>query len=223
MRSPTRLGVAAAATVLTSATLCTGVGVAAAQEPLTSVEMATEAPRPTYTSNSTLSVTRSDGEPVVSYANRSGRDLFCLTILSTADIVDAYYHFLRTVPPNPEEIELPGELEEAVEAAVEAGRFGYVSFESAPGSRGPVDPVFAVLPEDASFALEAVSSCTGDGYVEIEKTTSGGYLGSLAPGSSDLASSSGEATGSLTLGAIASAGVGVGVGVATGVIPLPTF
>lgn len=220
MPSLARLGVAAATTVLTSVTLWSGAGVAAAQE-LTLVGAPRNAPSATYTSLSSLSVTRSSGEPVVSYANRSGRDLFCLTILSTAEVVNAYYDFLRTLEPDAEEIELPDELEASVEAAEQAGRFGYLTFESAPGSRGPVDPVFAVLPADGSFALEAVSSCTGDGYVEVESTTSGGYIGSLPVGSSDLASSSGKTTGSLALGVVAA--VAVGIGVATGSTSAPPF
>lgn len=225
MPSLARLSVAAVTTVLASVTVCSGAGVAGAQEPPAAPLTATaqDAPGSTHTSPSALTVSRSSGEPIVSYANRSGRDLFCLTILSTAEVVDAYYDFLRALGPDAGEVDLPVELEAAVEAATQVGRFGYLTFDSAPGSRGPVDPVFAVLPEDESFALEAVSSCRGDDYVEVERTTSGGFLGSLPMGSADLSAGGGEPAGSLALGAIASVGVGVGVGVATGVIPPPAL
>lgn len=171
----TRLNAAVAATALATVTALAGAGSASADE---------SAPQIVTDSPSVVSVDRdTDGDVVVTYDNRSERDLLCEFDVLSQDLVDEYYDYHLGGSAASEE--LLAALDEAEEEGqrgfgdnyIKAGDLGTMTFndEQAPDP-GSDFPLVLTAPEHRTFSPGVFSWCTAvvDGnlyysYIEIEK------------------------------------------------------
>lgn len=175
MRSSSRLVAVAA---LGAATVLAGAATANAQ-----------AAGITFSSPSTLDVSFVNDEIYVSYDNRSGHDLECAIMVSTAPVVDAIHGFLLTSEDPSGDFtdpdRWPAPIQSAIAAALEAGEFAIGHLPSVPDGNSGFVPAVPVSedPIHTGFAIEGVTVCLNGAatYMEIERTTggAGGSLGSL--------------------------------------------
>ncbi|MDV8001660.1 hypothetical protein [Rhodococcus sp. IEGM 1408] len=192
MRPLTRLGVAAVATALASATALTGSTLANAQGPGT-----------VYDSPSRVSVSGTGATTTVSYTNKSGMDLDCVAYVGKEALmldvqVAIQLQFSGEALPE-------GFMDRLIDAA-EQGQLGLVEGVVEDGGTAEftvAENGLGALLTDGSFSPVAVAICfaTGNEYAEVETSVGGvpAGLGSLDSALTGLGSSGSVArtTGSL--------------------------
>lgn len=206
MRTLSRLGVAAAATVFASATALAGAGIAAAEEPA--------APKPVFNSASSVSVSGKGAATKVTYTNKSATDLTCYAFAGPDRLIADFYSVSKK-SGSLDGAELPAELEARMLTAFTKGQLGLYGGLVEKGKSevlvSAADLVGVTLPEgatgltDGSFSPAALAVCSTPGggtYLEVEVSAGVGVpagLGSLDSALAGIGSSGSvaETTGSL--------------------------